>query len=288
MGGDVTPEELVRLRGELNQRIVRFRADGTSCIGACTPDVRSEVGAAIRSFERTLYRASGYFHLYGDIEYRYPEIAAYDAGLWRMIRDGSDRYARAANRRVQDAAFSEGRARPWTGVAGDHYAAHLPDQEAAARAMYNFADKCMGMLNGSKQWFQGVLNSLRSLGAGIISAESGVVGSMTTLAVPIRRVDGLGFALGVQAWLHGTLPLFDGYLNMVDRFEYDLRQAMDDVEYLINTPDNAFPGGKWPDPTARRPTTPGVTERPTFPYVYADEHSVDISTVAVEDTLGAR
>lgn len=74
---------------------------------------------------------------------------------------------------------------------------------------------------------------------------------------------------------------------MMSRFRYSLEQNMKDVEHLMSTPENAFPAGRWPDPTVHRPVMRGVTERPTFPYVYADEHSVDISTTDIGDTSGS-
>lgn len=203
MSDDATPEELVELRRDLNARTLRFRADGQACIGACEPNVQSQVGTAVRSFEGTLYRASGYFHLFSNIEFRYPEIAVHEVAIWRMIREASDRYARAANRRVQEAGYSQRQARPWAGAGGDAYTAHLPDQEAAARAMQTFAASVMTLLVDSKQWFQGVLNSLRALGFGIRSAAAGVTSSMTTLPRPIPFNVGVGFALGIQAWIDG-------------------------------------------------------------------------------------
>lgn len=235
----VHAENLIRQGVTANENVIARL--GSACIGNCTPDVQSDVGMTIRSFERTLYRASGYFDWFSNIEYRYPEIALDSTRRWRLIREACDRYARAANRRVQDAAFSQGRAKPWSGPAGEAYAAHLPDQETAARAMVDFADKVMAMLFSTKQGFQGVLNALRTLGATLISAASGITGSMTTLPSPIRRPDGVGFILGVQAWLHGSLPAFDGYQTTLSRFEDDMQEKIRDLTYVMETPTTHFP-----------------------------------------------
>ena len=86
-----------------------------------------------------------------------------------------------------------------------------------------------------------MLNALRTLGATLISAASGITGSMTTLPSPIRRPDGVGFILGVQAWLHGSLPAFDGYQTTLSRFEDDMQEKIRDLTYVMETPTTHFP-----------------------------------------------